>query len=153
MPAIASRPPVVARRFGYGVAAVVIAAMWFAINVWPGWQEVPFLTDSTTLVLPLVNVSLIAGLVVNVVLAVLDPPWLKSLGDLITASIGLVVLFRVWQVFPFDFNGYSFNWDVLARFVLVVAVAGSIIGILVQLASLIRLTISNGAAPGQRGLR
>ena len=116
MSAIASRPPAAARRFGFGVAAAVNAAIWFVINVWPGWQQVPFLTEETSLVLWLVNISLIAGVVVNVVFAAYDSPWVKSLGDLITTSIGLVVLVRVWQVFPFDFSGYSANWAVLARF-------------------------------------
>jgi hypothetical protein len=153
MAAIASRPPVVARRFGYGVAAVVIAAMWFAINVWPGWHKVRFLNESTSQVLWVLNVSLIAGFVVNVVLATYDPPWLKSLGDLITTGIGLVVLVRVWQVFPFDFGGYSTNWAVPARFVLLLAIAGSIIGVLVQFASLARLTVGRRALPGHRGLR
>jgi hypothetical protein len=153
MSAIANRTSVAARRFGFGVAAVVNAAIWYVINIWPGWQQVQFLTEETTLVLWLVNISLIAGVVVNVVFAAYDSPWVKSLGDLITTSIGLVVLVRVWQVFPFDFSGYSTNWAVFARFVLVVAIAGSIIGVLVQFASLVRLTVSTNAAPGQHGLR
>jgi hypothetical protein len=153
MPATSSRLPVAARRFGFGVAAVVNAAIWYVINVWPGWQQVPFLTEETTLVLWLVNISLIAGVVVNVVFAAYDSPWAKSLGDLITTSIGLVVLVRVWQVFPFDFSGYSTNWAVLARFVLVVAIAGSIIGVIVQFASLVGVAVSRSAAPGHRGLQ
>jgi hypothetical protein len=153
MPAISSRPPAAARRFGFGVAAVVNAAIWFLINVRPGWQQVPFLTEETSLVLWLVNISLIAGVVVNVAFAAFDPPWVKSLGDLITTSIGLVVLVRLWQVFPFDFSGYSVNWAVLARLVLVVAIVGSIIGVVVQLASWVRLTVRTGATTGQRGLR
>ncbi len=153
MSAIASRTSVAARRFGFGVAAVVNAAIWYVINVWPGWQQVPFLTEETTVVLWLVNISLIAGVVANVVFAAYDPPWVKALGDLITTSIGLVALVRVWQVFPFDFSGYSTNWAVLARFVLVVAIVGSIIGVVVQLVSLVRLTVSRSAASGQRGFR
>jgi hypothetical protein len=151
MPVNARRPPPAARRFGYLIAAAVTAAMLYLIDVWPGWQELPFLTDDTKQVLWLVNVSLVASISANVVYVAYDPAWLKSLGDLVTTGIGLTVLARLWQVFPFDFSGYSFNWDALARFVLVVAIVGSIIGILVQFVSLVRLAIDGGARAGRRG--
>jgi hypothetical protein len=151
MPVNVRRPSVSARRFGYILAATITAAMFYIINVWPGWHEVPFLTDDTGQVLWLVNASLVASIAANVVYAAYDPPWLKSLGDLVTTGIGLAVLVRVWQVFPFDFSSYSVNWGVLARFLLVVAIVGSIIGITVQVVSLIRLAIDGGAGAGRRG--
>jgi hypothetical protein len=107
--------------------------------------------DDTKQVLWLVNVSLVASIFANVVYVAYDPAWLTSLGDLVTTGIGLTVLARLWQVFPFDFSGSSFNWDALARFVLVVAIVGSIIGILVQFVSLVRLAIDGGARAGHRG--
>jgi hypothetical protein len=110
MPANVRRPSIAARRFGYIVAAAVTVAIFNVINVWPGWREVPFLTDDTGQVLWLVNLSLFAGIAVNVAYLAYDPPWSKSLGDLVTTGIGLAVLAQVWQVFPFDFSGYSVNW-------------------------------------------
>ena len=68
----------------------------------------PFLTSAITQVLVLVNLSLDAGLAVNLVYLAYDPPWLKSLGDLATTGIGLAAAIRVWQVFPFDLSsGWS----------------------------------------------
>jgi len=118
--------------------------------VWPGWQEVHFLTDDTGQVLWLVNLSLVVSVAANAVYIAHDPAWLKSIGDLVTTGIGLAVLARLWQVFPFDFSGYSVNWGALARFVLVVAIVGSIIGIVVQVVSLIRLAIDGEASAGRR---
>jgi hypothetical protein len=39
----------------------------------------------------------------------------KSLGELVTTGIGLAVLVRIWQVFPFDFAGWSVDWSWLVR--------------------------------------
>jgi Ca2+-transporting ATPase len=64
----------------------------------------PFLTSDTGQVLWLVNLSLTAGIPVNVVYLAYDPPWVRSLGDLATTGIGPAVAIRVWQVFPFDLS-------------------------------------------------
>jgi hypothetical protein len=44
----------------------------------------------------------------------------------------------VWRVFPFDFSTYPFPWSTVARLVLAVAIAGSSLALLIQLARLTR---------------
>ncbi|HYN94333.1 MAG TPA: hypothetical protein VES42_10845, partial [Pilimelia sp.] len=83
------RPSVGARNVGYTVGAVVDASLLYLVNVEPGWQAVPFLTDGTRQVLVLVNVSLAVGLVANLVYPAYDPPWFKGLGDLLATGIAL----------------------------------------------------------------
>jgi hypothetical protein len=139
------RPSVAVRRVGYLVAAAVNAALLYVVNVWPGWQALPFLTEDTGQVLVLVNLSLVVGVVANVVYLTYDPPWWKSLGDVVTTGVGMAVLVRVWQVFPFDFHGASFNWALLVRGVLVVALVGATIGIVAQVVSLLRRGVDNPA--------
>ena len=75
---------------------------------------------------------------VNVVYLFSDPPWLKSLGDLITSGIGLAVAIRIWQVFPFSFQGSAAWWSTAVRVLLILVVAGSAISIVVQAVSLAR---------------
>jgi hypothetical protein len=128
----------VGRRLGYIIAIVINAAILYAANRSPGWDVVPFLTDRTPEVLGLVNASLIAGIVANFVYVVWDPPRLHALGDLGTLSIGITAMTRIWQVFPFDFSAYSFNWEVVARILLGLGIAGSAIGIIVALVTLVR---------------
>ncbi|HEX6871040.1 MAG TPA: hypothetical protein VF163_08080 [Micromonosporaceae bacterium] len=132
-------PSPASRRAGYVVAVVLNAIVLFVLNVWPGWTAASFLTDQTDQVIGLVNVSIVVGLVANVVYLVRDPPWLRSLGDLITTGIALVVSLRIWQVFPFDFGQTGFDWAVLIRVLLVIAIVGSAIAILVHAVRLIRL--------------
>jgi hypothetical protein len=78
------------------------------------------------------------SLSVNVVYLFYDPPWLKSLGDLITSGIGLAVAIRIWQVFPFAFHGPAAWWSTAVRVLLFVVIAGSAISIVVQAVSLAR---------------
>ena len=95
----------------------------------------PVLTADTARVLGLVNLSLAVGIAANVLYVMYDARWSRSFGDLVTIGLGLAVLVRVWQVFPFDFPG-SFNWPLLVPTVLVVAIVGSVLGILVDVIAL-----------------
>ena len=60
------------------VAMTVNLVLLFLVNVAPGWQAVPFLTESTTDVLLLVNLSMAAAVAANAVYSVFDPPWVRS---------------------------------------------------------------------------
>ena len=51
------RRTVAARRLGYVIAAALNVATLGVVNVWPGWQAMPCLTDDTPRVLDLVNLT------------------------------------------------------------------------------------------------
>jgi hypothetical protein len=133
----ARRPSAAARRVGYFAGIVIGAALLFVLNAQPGWQALPFLTSNTSQVIGLVNLSLAVSLAVNMVYLCYDPPWLKSLGDLVTSAIGLAAAIRVWQVFPFAFHGSS-AWSAAVRVLLILVIGGSAINIVVQAVSLTR---------------
>ncbi|NUR98133.1 MAG: hypothetical protein HOV67_23125 [Kribbellaceae bacterium] len=127
------RPSTAVRRTGYVISTALNAAMLFAVHAWPGWQRVPFLTSETKDVLGWVTATLLAGLGANIVYLRFDPPWLKSLGDLVITGIGFGAIIRVWQVFPFDFGDASFDWALVVRIMLAIGFFGSIAAMLVQL--------------------
>jgi hypothetical protein len=139
------RPSGAARRVGYLIAVAVNAALLYAINVRPGWRTVPFLTDDTVHVLWLVNLSLVVGVVANAIYLTYDPPWWKSLGDLVTTGVGIAVLVRIWQVFPFDFPDSPVDWAPLARAVLVVVLVLAGVGGVAQFVSLLRRAVDSPA--------
>lgn len=126
-----ARPSVGVRRLGYAIAAGINAAMLFAVNRWPGWDVLPFLTGDFRQVLGWINASLAAGMLANLIYLAWDTPWFKALGDLFTTCVGLAALVQVWRVFPFDFPSDQ-PWSLLTRVVLLVAAGGCLIGILVQ---------------------
>jgi hypothetical protein len=144
--ALAHRPSKGTRTVGYLVAAVINSVVLYLANIEPGWQAVPFLTDETRQVLGLFNVSLAAGLAVNLGYVAYDPPWFKGLGDLLTTSISLAVLARMWDVFPFTFPITGPDWALVTRIVLIVSIVGTSLAIMVQLGLLLRRLIIH--APG-----
>ncbi|KFF60885.1 hypothetical protein JF66_01990 [Cryobacterium sp. MLB-32] len=125
-----------ARRGGYGGAIVINGALLYAVNVWPGWQVLPFLTDDLQQLLPLVNLSLIVGMFTNAVYLIVDLPRVKAVGDLVTFGIGMAILVSLWRVFPFAFP-IGFDSNFVVRILIVLSMVGCGIGIIVQLMILV----------------
>ena len=139
------RPTAAARRWGYGVGALVNVALLYAVNIWPGWEVVPFLTAETASVLVLVNLSIISNLTANAVYLVYDAAWLKSLGTVLTTTVGMITLVRIWQVFPFDFGDSSFNWQLVTRILLIIGIVGSDIGIIVAFIAFVKNVVARNS--------
>ncbi len=143
-PTIDRRPPGTddddrTSRFGHLVAAVLTVVGLYVVNNLPDWDILPFLTDDFDRVLPLINLSLGANLVISLLRLVQPRKWFVILTDVIGTAFGLPALVRTWQVFPFDFDAGF--WDLAVRVVLVIAIAGSIIGMIVGVVRLVaRLT-------------
>lgn len=135
-PPTAGRHSPSARRFGYVVAILVNLVLLYLVNVWPGWQALGFLTADTELVIDWVNLSFGVAIVINAVYVFRDPLWLKALGDAMSAAVSFVVTLALLQTFPFDFSAYAFNWDIVVRILLWIALVGSAIGVLAALARL-----------------
>ena len=133
------RPSVGARRVGYAVAIAINATMMIAANVWPGWWAIPVLTDQTPAALIAVNASIATGIVTNAIYVWHDPRWLRALGDIATTTAGLVAAVQVWRVFPFDFPDETFDWATVVRWVLVIVIVGSVIGLIVNVIALLKV--------------
>lgn len=137
------RPHPANRRIGYAVAVAVDLALLHLLNRNPGWQAVPFLTEDMERVIGVVNLSITAGLVANLVYLVWDPEWLRALGDLVTTCAGLLAMLRLWQVWPFDFPAGT-PWDLLAHVALALGLFGGVVGII---ASTVRYVRAIGLSP------
>jgi len=124
-----------ARRLGFAVAIVVNAAALYAINVWPGWQALPILTEDARQMLTVVNVSLIAGVLTNAINLVVDLPRVRAAGNIVSLAFGLAILVILSQSFPFVFP-IGWDWSLVVRILIVLAMVGSITGLVVQLAAL-----------------
>jgi hypothetical protein len=137
----ARRPPQGARRFGYALSAGINLALLWVVNISPGWGIVPFLTDDFARVVGVVNASLLVGVVSNLVYLAADPVWLRRLGDAITAAFALVVLLQLVTVFPFDLGTVWSGWETVLRTGLALACVGTGIGVIANLAQLLRALI------------
>lgn len=132
------RPPPsrVHRQTGYVIAVVVNAVIAYIANNIESWDLAPFLTDDFGRVLPTINVSLGVTIAVNVLRIMHDGRRFMALTEILSLTFGLAATARLFSVFPFDFEGYAGLWEPLVRFLLIVAIAGSVISIIVQLTKL-----------------
>jgi hypothetical protein len=124
--------PAAVRRSGYVVAVLVNAVLLWVVNNLEEWDVVPWLTDDFSRVVPIINVSLVASLVANLMYLGYDTGWFKSLTQIVLLSISMAVMIRMYSVFPFDFSAYDFNWETVARVVMILAMVGIGIGIIVE---------------------
>jgi hypothetical protein len=115
--------------------AVNIVMLWIVNNLlewgWPSW-----LTDDFDRVLPIINVSIVATIIVNLAYIAYDTTWFKSTLQVGLLVISLVATIRLYQVFPFDFSAYSFNWEAVTRGILIFACVGIGIGVVVEIVKL-----------------
>jgi hypothetical protein len=133
---IKKQPSVAARRTGYIFSVVINAALLFGINVWPGWDVLPFLSDDFSQLLGLINASLWLSLAIQVVYLVNDRKPVKQLGDIVSLILPIVIGVRMWQLFPFDFGTQTFDWELLFRIAIAAGIVGMAIAIVVNLVSL-----------------
>lgn len=105
-------------RGGYLLGAAIYLALVFGVNSWPGWESIPFLTDSAASLLWIVNLSLCLGLLAQLACAVDDSARVRALGVYSVALVNVVLVASLLQVFPFDYGDVDPAWDTATRMVL-----------------------------------
>ena len=125
-------------QIGYGIVIGLSLVLIYIVQNIQEWGWFSFLTEEFGGVVPWITFSLVAGIVAYLVYILYDSQTLRWAGEIVTNVITIVVTWKVFTVFPFDFTAYEFPWDVLARFVMVVAIAGASIGVVVNAVKLIR---------------
>jgi len=133
---VKKQPSVAARRTGYVFSIAINAALLFGINVWPGWDVLPFLTGDFSTLVGLVNASILVSIAVQVVYLFRDAKPVKQLGDIASMVLPIIIGIRMWQVFPFDFGAQTFDWELLFRIAIAAGIVGMAIAIVVNLVSL-----------------
>jgi len=100
------------------------------------WDVARFLTADFDRVVPIVTLSLIATAVFNLMYAFFDPRWFKSLSQIGLLGISIAATAKMYQVFPFEFSAYDFDWRTLTRVVMIIAIVGAGIGIITEFVKL-----------------
>ncbi|CAN5789955.1 hypothetical protein BH23ACT5_BH23ACT5_22260 [soil metagenome] len=126
----------VARKGGYVVAALVNLAGLIIVENILGWGILAFLTEDFGRVLPWIAFSLTVSIVANLIYLINDKQPLKSTCQIGLNLISLFVTYQLFQVFPFDFSAYAFDWEALTRVVLILAMIGSGIGVVAEVLKL-----------------
>ncbi|MEO6087906.1 MAG: hypothetical protein ABIQ18_32835 [Umezawaea sp.] len=130
-----------AKRAGYLIAALIDVVLLVLINVSPGWQVVPFLTEQAGDVVRVVDIGLAVGIVVNLVCLAIPRRPVVLLGDVLTTAVALAVLWQTWAVFPFDFADPAVDWATIARIALPMVGVAVSIALVVQAVALVRALV------------
>lgn len=140
-------PPAVrrgGRRAGYGLAILINLGLLFVVGNLVEWNVFPWLTDTFIEVVPWISFSLLASIVVNVIYQINDSRPVRSVGQIGTNLVSIVVTARLLEVFPFDFSAYRFDWETVTRIVLILAIVGAGIGVLTE-----TITLTKGVGTGK----
>lgn len=136
-----SRP---ARQAGYVVAIVINALILWVANNLLAWGWFSWLTDDFVDVLPAINASLIVTIIAYALYVAYDGEWFRALGDIVTGIYSLLAGIAMWQVFPFDFSAYAFDWALVARILVGLGLFGVSVGILVNVVKLLAMLVRGG---------
>ncbi len=136
-----SRP---ARQAGYVVAIVINALILWVANNLLAWGWFSWLTDGFVDVLPAINASLIVTIIAYALYVAYDGEWFRALGDIVTGIYSLLAGIAMWQVFPFDFSAYAFDWALVARILVGLGIFGVSVGILVNVVKLLAMLVRGG---------
>ncbi|MFP4073529.1 MAG: hypothetical protein ACLFVZ_05785 [Actinomycetota bacterium] len=120
------------RRTGYAVTILFNLALLLVVINLLEWDVFPWLTDDFSTVVPWIGFSLVASIALNLAYLSQDSRPLRSFGQMVLNLIGIVVISQVFRVFPFDFSQYSFNWEVVVRLLLALAMLGAGIGVITE---------------------
>lgn len=143
------RPSRGTRRLGYGISIGVQVALLIVVNNLVEWDILPFITEEFNDLVPYINVSLVASIVVNAVYFAFDPRWFKSLGQAILNVISLVVIVQTYRIFPFDFSGSSFNWTAVTRICLLALMVLIGIGVIGEVVKMFQAVATSGTTHRQ----
>lgn len=131
------------RQFGYLFGIGVGFAMLYVANRLLEWGWFGWLTEDFERVLPVVNLSIWAGIIANTLYLIHDGEWFKLLTQIpqliITGFAGL----RMLDVFPFDFSAYASAWDTVARWAIILPLVGMGIALIVVTIRFAWLTLSS----------
>lgn len=121
------------RRLGYSIAIGINVVILIIVQNILDWGWLPFLTEDFADLVPWISFSLMVSIVANSVYLFNDTRVVKSVGQIGINLVSIFVTYQVFTVFPFDFTAYSFDWGLLMRIVLIVAMVGAGIGVLAEI--------------------
>jgi hypothetical protein len=123
-------------RIGYIAAIVINLIFLFVFNNLMNWRTTAqYLTAEYSGVLWAINLSIGATIIANILFIFFEARWFKHLAQLITSVIALFVVFLIYSVYPFTFEGEA--WSQWVKIAMIIVMVGIGIAIIVELFKLI----------------
>lgn len=121
------------RKVDYVISIAINGAMLYVANHLLGWQA-EFISAAWSDVLPIINLSLGLTIAAYVVFVVHDGRTLYFVGRTMADALGLVMSYRVLQVFPFDFSKlFSMGWlNTVAPTLIIIGIVGLLASMIIR---------------------
>lgn len=113
----------------YIVAIIFGLIFLYIVNNLLNWN-IYFITSALNEVLWIVNLSIIATIVGNIILLAYSPEWFRHIIKIIINIINLIAVYFVYTVFPFNFYNSLINWGL--SILLILIMIGTAIAIIVE---------------------
>ena len=121
------------RIVGYLFAIAFSVFFLWLVNGGIAWREWEFISGDVNTIVEWINISLIVGILLNLVYIVWDPIPLRRLGDALTAALSFVVTFKILTVYPFTFTSADSFWEFALIGLLWLGLIGAAIGVVSNL--------------------
>ncbi|MFA6909219.1 MAG: hypothetical protein WC289_05065 [Patescibacteria group bacterium] len=123
------------RKFGYIISIIFNIAFYYIANNLLSWNA-QFITDQWSEVLDIMNISIIVNIIGFAIFVIFDRRLFYFLVRSGMDVLSLIVSYRVYTVFPFDFNGlWNMGWlNSVFPWVLIIGIIGIVLGIIVRTA-------------------
>lgn len=122
-----------AKKVGYSITVLINLVILFVAHNLLDWGWPPFLTEEFAEVLPWITFSLLVTIAANIVYQFRDESPLRNVSEMFVNLVSLAVTARIFVTFPFEFSGYEFDWAIVARVTLILAMVGAGIGAITYL--------------------
>ena len=110
--------------------------MWIVGNLLD-WELVAFLQPEFADLVPIIQLGLWVTVAANAVYIIDDRSVATRSARLVVDVVNLYVTFQIFEVFPFDFSAHAFNWDLVFRAVLVIALIGTAVSAVTHAARIV----------------
>ncbi len=96
-------------RTGEYIATIIVnIILLYIFNNLLNWN-IHFVTSALNEVLWIINLSIIAAIIGNVLLLLYHPEWFRHVMKIILNIFALIAVYFLFTVFPFNFNNFILN--------------------------------------------
>jgi len=117
------------RTSEYIIAIIFNLIFLYLINNLLNWN-IYFITPALNEILWIINLSILATIIGNVLLLLYSPESFRYIMKIIMNTINFIAIYFVYEVFPFNFYNSFFNWG-LSIFLILIMI-GLVIASLVE---------------------
>lgn len=126
------------KRPEFAIAIIINLIFLYIVNNLLSWN-ISFITPSFADILWILNISIVANILANIIFLIYYHDWLKTLIQVLLNILGILVVYYLYVVFPFVFSNIWITWGL--GIALILALFGIVIATFIEAARFILIYI------------